>query len=76
MNVPMRFTRQLRYLDRPLIHLYIKNALSSLNRPHNIGNTTILFTIDVCVCKACGGGGAEGGFSLLPPLFPNFFAPD
>ena len=28
------------------IHLYIKNALSRLHRPHNIGITTLLFNYD------------------------------
>ena len=30
------------------IHSYIKNALSRLGIPHNIGITTLLFPINVC----------------------------
>ena len=35
-------------LQRLISILYINNALSSRDRPHNIGVTTLLFTVDVC----------------------------
>ena len=56
-NVQMRFTNYYRadswetYIDRPLQRLtnilYINNALSRRDKPHNIEITTLLFTIDV-----------------------------
>ena len=32
------------------IHAHIKTALSRTDRPHNIRITSLLFSIDVCVC--------------------------